>query len=164
MIPFKGRSTLKQYMKNKPRKWGFEVFTRAGVSGFVYDFEVYTGNAMKIGGDLTFSGNVVLRMVHNLLPEKNYKVFFDNWFTSADLVAELAKKKIWSAVPIRSNRLSKCTFAEDKALKSKGRGSYDYKSDSKSGITIVKCFDNKPVRLFLLWSRTIWKLQTLEQV
>ena len=41
MIPFKGRNSMKQYMKSKPHKWGYKVFTRAGVSGLVYDFEVY---------------------------------------------------------------------------------------------------------------------------
>lgn len=28
IIPFKGRSTLKMYIKNKPHKWGFKIFTR----------------------------------------------------------------------------------------------------------------------------------------
>jgi hypothetical protein len=41
MIPFKGQSSLKQYIKNKPHKWGIKVFTRAGVSGIIYEFEVY---------------------------------------------------------------------------------------------------------------------------
>lgn len=38
MIPFKGRSSLKQYIKIKPHKWGIKVFSRAGISGIVYDF------------------------------------------------------------------------------------------------------------------------------
>ncbi|CAI6357360.1 unnamed protein product [Macrosiphum euphorbiae] len=32
MIAFKGRSHLKQYVRNKPHKWGFKVFTRAGAN------------------------------------------------------------------------------------------------------------------------------------
>lgn len=32
MIPLKGRSSLKQYMKNKPHKCHYKVFTRAGVN------------------------------------------------------------------------------------------------------------------------------------
>lgn len=40
MIPYKGTyaGTLSQYIKNKPHKWGFKFFVRAGVSGFIYDF------------------------------------------------------------------------------------------------------------------------------
>ncbi|KAK3759993.1 hypothetical protein RRG08_048736 [Elysia crispata] len=33
MIPFKGRSGIKQYMRNKPHKWGFKLWGRAGASG-----------------------------------------------------------------------------------------------------------------------------------
>ncbi|KAK2711497.1 hypothetical protein QYM36_012605 [Artemia franciscana] len=40
MIPFKGRSNLRQYLPKKPTMWGIKVFTRAGVSGFVHDFEI----------------------------------------------------------------------------------------------------------------------------
>ena len=29
MIPFKGRSHLKKYLKKKPKKWGFKVCTRS---------------------------------------------------------------------------------------------------------------------------------------
>lgn len=43
IIPFKGHSSLKQYIKNKPHKWGIKVFARAGASGMLYDFEVYVG-------------------------------------------------------------------------------------------------------------------------
>ena len=147
MIPFKGRSSMKQYMKNKPHKWGYKVFTRAGVSGLVYDFEIYTGSKMNLGGNLSFSGNVVLRLVQDLKPNCNFKVFFDNWFTSVDLLHNLSKKKIWCAATIRANRLGGCTLADEKDLKKRGRGSYDFRSDSQSGITIVKWFDNKSVHV-----------------
>lgn len=43
IIPFKGRSKLKQYIKNKPHKWGIKMFARAGSSGIVYEIEVYVG-------------------------------------------------------------------------------------------------------------------------
>lgn len=47
MVPYKGKKagSLQQYLPNKPKKWGFKIFVRAGVSGFVYDFMVYTGKS-----------------------------------------------------------------------------------------------------------------------
>ena len=42
IIPFKGRSTLKQYNPKKPHKWGYKVFVLSGLSGFSYDFEIFT--------------------------------------------------------------------------------------------------------------------------
>ncbi|KAJ4438316.1 hypothetical protein ANN_14258 [Periplaneta americana] len=49
IIPFKGRSSLKQYVKNKPHKWGIKVFARAGTSGIVNckDCTLKTDNELK---------------------------------------------------------------------------------------------------------------------
>lgn len=30
-----------RYIKNNPRNWGYKIFVRAGVSGFIYDFVIY---------------------------------------------------------------------------------------------------------------------------
>ena len=40
IIPFKGQHGCKQYMPKKPSKWGYKLWCRAGISGYVYDFEV----------------------------------------------------------------------------------------------------------------------------
>ncbi len=60
MVPFKERSVLKQYMPEKPHKWGFKLWRRSGISGCLYDFDVDQGkelNAKKptecgMGGDV----------------------------------------------------------------------------------------------------------------
>ncbi|XP_047103582.1 piggyBac transposable element-derived protein 3-like [Schistocerca piceifrons] len=48
MVPYNGTraGNLRQYIQNKPHKWGFKIFVRAGVSGVVYDFLPYTGKGM----------------------------------------------------------------------------------------------------------------------
>lgn len=44
MIPFKGQSSLKQYMPKKPVKRGIKVWVISdATNGFVSQFEVYTG-------------------------------------------------------------------------------------------------------------------------
>lgn len=44
MIPFKGRTSLKQYIPNKPIKRGIKVWVRADAeNGYVCQFEVYVG-------------------------------------------------------------------------------------------------------------------------
>ena len=47
IIPSKDRSPLKQYLPKKPNKWGLKVWARCGVSGIVYEFELYTGNGFR---------------------------------------------------------------------------------------------------------------------
>ena len=53
MIPFKGRSSLKQYMPLKPVKRGIKVWARADASnGYISAFQVYMGKS----GDTTEHG------------------------------------------------------------------------------------------------------------
>ena len=48
MVGFRGLSLLRQYMPNKPRKWGFKLWRRSGVSVYLYDFNIYQGKEVKI--------------------------------------------------------------------------------------------------------------------
>jgi hypothetical protein len=41
MIPFKGKSNLKQYIQSKPKKWGFKIWVQANSNGYVNCFEPY---------------------------------------------------------------------------------------------------------------------------
>lgn len=110
MIPFKGKIGMKHYIKNKPQKWGIKVFTRAGVTGLVYDVEVYTGKGTVTNErGLGVAGEVVLRLVSEVPKGLNYKCFFDNWFTSPELIVELKKMVILTVATINRNRLCGCT-------------------------------------------------------
>uniref|UniRef100_A0A8C1TF05 PiggyBac transposable element-derived protein domain-containing protein n=1 Tax=Cyprinus carpio TaxID=7962 RepID=A0A8C1TF05_CYPCA len=147
MIPFKGKIGMKQYIKNKPHKWGIKVFTRAGVTGLVYDFEVYTGKGTVTNErGLGVAGEVVLHLVSEVPKGLNYKCFFDNWFTSPELIVELKKMGILTVATNR-NRLRGCTLKSDKELSKAGRGAYEVKYKKTSGMSIVKWYDNKAVLL-----------------
>lgn len=39
----KAKNYMKQYNPAKPHKWGYKFFVLSGVSGFTYNFEIYTG-------------------------------------------------------------------------------------------------------------------------
>lgn len=94
----KANHHLKQYMPAKPHKWGYKLFILSGVSGFAYRFEIYTGLENSKGKrlqnepDLGASGNVVVRLLRNVPKGCNYKVYFDNYYTSIHLVTFLAKQ------------------------------------------------------------------------
>ena len=85
MIPFKGRSGIKQYMRNKPHKWSFKLWGHSGASGTLLEFEVYqgAGNQQSEGShsQLSKTTEKVLRMTSNVPESTNYKVFADNLFT-----------------------------------------------------------------------------------
>ena len=79
MIPFKGRLSFKQYLKDKPHSWGVKVFTRAGVSGIVYDLEIYTGKGSVLASPLGLGADVVLRLIANVPRRMTFKLQIDNF-------------------------------------------------------------------------------------
>lgn len=157
MILYKGTKAgnLRQYMPKKPKKWGFKMLVRAGVSGIVYDFFIYTGSTTF--DNMTFTekeshlgsgGRVVVQLCKTIpYPQKSI-VYFDNWFTSLNLIIVLKNDYgINSLGTIRNNRLRGCILELDKVLLKRGRGSFDYKVDNTAGIAVVKWADTKCVTL-----------------
>ena len=79
------------------------------ISGGVYDFEVNTGKDStkkdnEIEGIL-MGGNVVYRLTQTLPLNKNYKVFFDNFFSSIALLKLLKKEWLLAVPTLRKDRL-----------------------------------------------------------
>lgn len=149
----KVRSYLKQYLPNKPNKWGFKLFVISGVSGYVYNFEIYSGqeNATKFRlpeePDLGATGNTVLRLIRNVPRHKNHRIYFDNYYTSLNLTVYLAKQGILSLGTVRRNRLPNCKLPTDSDLKTSIRGtSHEYVGTVDNiEITSVAWKDNKVV-------------------
>ena len=78
ILPTKTKTSgIRQYNPKKPHKWGFKALVRSGISGFMYDFFLYTG-AKSIGEENCTAQNVVLKLVAELPTKKNFKVCFDN--------------------------------------------------------------------------------------
>lgn len=145
IIPFKGRSCLKQYIKSKPHKWGFKVFMRAGSSGLMYDFKIYAGKGTCNDFGLGFSGDIVMALCEGLPQGQNFKVFFDNWFSSLQLAVALKEKQLFCVGTIRADRIGKCKLLSEKELKCSGRGSKDWSVEREHNIALVRWFDRKSI-------------------
>ena len=65
MISFTGRSPLKQYMKDKPNKWGFKMWKLVdSISGYLCAFDIYTGKGEE--REVGLGEHVVLQMAEHL--------------------------------------------------------------------------------------------------
>lgn len=151
MVPFKGRLQIKQYMPKKPTKWGIKIFARCSTNGMVHDFIVYTGSYTEViepKAHLTITGNIVRSLVLSLPKVDNFLVYFDNYFTSFDLMKQLKTElKIHTIGTIRQNRLKGCQLKSEKELKQDGRGSFDKRVDLNSNLKVVRWLDNGAVTL-----------------
>ncbi|XP_026471618.1 piggyBac transposable element-derived protein 1-like [Ctenocephalides felis] len=144
---------LRQYMPNKPHKWGMKLFVLCDSSGFAYRFEVYNGaggNKLVDGHpNLGASANVVMRLSQTILDMANHIVYFDNFYTSLPLLVYLRARGIFSLGTIRVNRVPGCKLSLETAIKDKPRGySEEYVASSYGvDLTTVLWKDNKVVHL-----------------
>ena len=74
-----------------------------------------------------------------------HHVFFDNFFSSYDLMVKLDKKGFRATGTVRENRLKKCTITSTTELKKKLKGSFDFRSHGN--IEVVRWNDNSVVTL-----------------
>lgn len=44
IVPFKGKSSLRQINPKKPHKWGYKISVLCNTKGLVQNFEIHTGN------------------------------------------------------------------------------------------------------------------------
>lgn len=128
MCPTKAHHHMKQYLPNKPHKYGYKLFVLSGVSGFTYNFEIYSGQENDPDKrkdnepDLGASANVVVRLARVIPENKNHKVYHDNFYTSIPLMVFLKKKGILSLGTVRRNRITNCKLPSEDDFKKQPRG------------------------------------------
>ena len=102
MIPFQGRSSLKQYMPAKPVKRGIKVWCRADShNGYLCEFQVYTGRSGS-----SAEGGLGKRVVLDLsrrLEGLHHHLYFDNFFSSVSLLTILLENGIYACGTARQS-------------------------------------------------------------
>lgn len=140
MIKFKGRSSMKQYMPAKPMKRGYKSWTRADESGYVCEFQLYTGKTDSVEKQL---GSRVVKDLTRELVGGNHYVYFDNFFTSVELLSSLKRDQIFACGTVRSNRsgLPKSQKKPDKSMKV---GDFEFQTSS-TDLRWIKWMDKRAV-------------------
>ena len=99
MVKSKARSHLIQYMHNKPVKWGFKFWVIADMTGYILDFNVYTGRSAD-RTDYGLSHDVVMELIQPLVFQ-GYEVYLDNFYSSPELFDHLLEWAMCSPWQVR---------------------------------------------------------------
>jgi len=154
MIPFKGRSFLKQYLPMKPIKWGFKLFALCcAATGYFYNIMVYEGEGTvedDTGHGMTY--HVVMQLLDMAdIDNSNRILVCDRYYTGLQLFFDLVSKRGIECVgTAMRNRLHAAAGFLDKITKKSERGASAMATWSKHGVTMhaVSWKDTKVV-LFL---------------
>lgn len=105
LVPFRGRTKLRQYIPSKPAKYGLKIWTICDArTWYTHKMEVYVGNQpdgqYKVSNSPT---DVVKRLVQNI-EGSGRNITCDNLFSSVPLAAELQKKNLTIVGTLRKNK------------------------------------------------------------
>lgn len=147
MIPYRGRHSARMFIQGKPIRFGYKAWTLASSDGYVYAFDIYTGKSSKAKlSEYTFGlgGDVVVQLLQTVEREF-HAVYFDNFFTSFDLLAQLRKLGYYACGTMRENRTGHCPLADKKVVGKEQRGWYESRFEKKNQVCITRWNDNKAV-------------------
>lgn len=102
LVTFRGRCPFKQYMPNKPGKYGIKIWAACDSrSSYAWNMEVYTGKPGDGQREKNQGMRVVLQMTEGL---HGNTITCDNFFTSYALGQELLKRKLTMVGTVRRNK------------------------------------------------------------
>lgn len=110
--PWKGRLRFKVYNPRKPARFHIKLFQICeATSGYIIGFSVYTGKNSCINenvcadDDCTTTTKVVMTLADQCgLLDKGHRIYFDNYYSSPELLEELIHRNTLSCGTVRSNR------------------------------------------------------------
>ena len=145
MVPYYGRHGCKQFIWNKPIRFGYKIWCLNAPLDYLVKFIPYQRKGSVTDKELGLGSSVVVDFLSLLSEEDKYKVYFDNFFTSLKLVDKLTEKKIGTTGTVRGNRIEKYPITGVKEIKKKERGAYDYQYDDQKKLLVCRWNDNTVV-------------------
>ena len=147
MVKSKARTHFRQYIRNKPTKWGFKYWVLADITGYTVDFDLYLGRATQSSGK-GLSYDVVRHLVQPFLFQ-GYELYCDNFYTSPTLLEDLLQCEIVATGTLNTNRkeVPKEVPAMKMYVDSLPRGTGYYFRATGSNITYCVWRDTKTVTL-----------------
>jgi DNA excision repair protein ERCC-6 len=146
MVPYFGRHGCKQYIREKPIRFGYKFWCGATRLGYICWFQPYQGKTPNTKhAEYGVGASTVLQFSEALTeanPGQDHFVF-DKFFTSIALLDKLSSNRHQATGTVRKVRIDKAPLESDVALKKKERDTFDYRIDGKGNI--VCRWNNKSV-------------------
>ncbi|KAK3791997.1 hypothetical protein RRG08_035485 [Elysia crispata] len=151
MVPFKGLSKFKVFMKDKPTKWGFKLYELCeSGTGYVYNLEMYCADK-RISNKLV---DVTMRLMEPLL-NKGYKLYLDNYYCCPELWTRLQRHRTMIVGTCRKNRVG---MPRDLFVERQRQGDLDFRR--KGQLIVTRWFDKREK----WWKKPFFHLLTLVSI
>lgn len=144
MIPYYGRHGYKQFIKGKPIRYGYKVWSLASSGGYLYHMEPYAGvHTLLPETGLGQGPSVVLGLAEQAGVPGGCNFTHDNLFTTLSLIDEMTKRGYGCTGTLRQNRLFAVPFKPMAEFQKLQRGSTEVLSEGEK--LLVRWRDNSVV-------------------
>ena len=104
LVAFRGKCSMRQYMKSKPAKYGIKVWAAADVkTSYLYNLQVYTGKLPGNAPEINLGHCVVCDLMETLFGTGR-GMTTDNFFTSVPTAEFLLRKNITMTGTLRTKK------------------------------------------------------------
>lgn len=138
LVPFRGKLSFKQFIKNKRHKFGIKLYKLCSNSGYTYNLKVYCGRDAQPG--LPVGSSVVMDLTKNLL-DAGRVLYTDNFYTSIYLAHELLNRSTHLVGTLRTNR----KLNPKEVTQSKLKKGEKIARESNTGVVVLKWKDKRDV-------------------
>lgn len=133
IIPYFGNHVGKQHVKGKPVRLGYKNRALCASNGYMYSFDLYKGNSesdLQDRKEFDDGGEIVKNLIAKANVPKNagFKLYFDDRFTSYNLLKRLSEIGICAISSIREDQMLNCPLPNKNIFDHKPRGSIEFAS------------------------------------
>ncbi|KAJ4940010.1 hypothetical protein JOQ06_029441 [Pogonophryne albipinna] len=140
MIRYYGRHGCKQFIRGKPIRFGYKLWSLASSSGYMHHMEPYGGSHTLLPETgLGQEPSVVLGLAEQAQMPQGCKFIHDNLFTSLGFLDEMTKRRCGSSGTMRQNRLFDVPFKPQKEFMKLSRGTSEVKTQGDK-LLHIECF------------------------
>ena len=146
MVKSRHRSGIRQFIKDKPNKWGIKLWVLADSSnGYTADFNIYIGKAA--GQNVSANGlgcDVVMKLMNPYL-NQGYHLFLDNFYSSLTLFKDLFTRGVFATGTIMETRRDFPANLKNSKQWAKGRDRGSMRWERDPPCLALQWVDNKVV-------------------
>lgn len=139
MLPYYGIHSCKQFIRGKPKRFGYKSWSLCCEHGYPFTFDIYQGKGDDTDdfddpthGNIGMGGRVIAKLVSKVMDEPQFHdLYIDNFFTSYALLRTLADKDLKCTGTLRQNRLPASPLPSKARVDKEPRGTFHHASDGE---------------------------------
>ena len=118
---------MKQFVRGKPIRFGYKNYAMCcSDTGYCFNFDLYEEKKATESPISGLGASDVLNMIAKVNVLSDHIFYFDNFFTSFDVMKVLTERSILASGKVRINRTNKCPLSTNDILKKQDRSFDDH--------------------------------------